>query len=152
MPRPQVSDRARAAEVEGVIEKADVARRSRCCNGSFSAIATERLCPSAAAVHQLRSAQRSHTSASNSTTEPNAMRCTCPVGQAIARSTQGVELTRERRNRRGLRGGIVPVDVEHALEARRQEQGNAGFLAHLRLGPPEQAGRTADHVARGMRE
>ncbi len=85
MPRLQVLDRVRAAEVEGVLAKADVAPRSRCCNGSFSAIATERPCPSAAVVHRLRSAQRSHTSASHSPTEPNAMRCTCPVGQAIVR-------------------------------------------------------------------
>ena len=56
---------------------------------------------------------------------------------------QRVELTREGPERLGLRDGIIPVHVERALDARLQEQENAGLATHRLLLQPEQAGRTA---------
>ncbi|MNC84549.1 hypothetical protein D3C83_01050 [compost metagenome] len=63
---------------------------------------------------------------------------------------QRIELTREGLDRRGLLDGIVPVDVERALDARLDEQGNARLPAHLLFFPPEQAGHTADDISRRM--
>jgi hypothetical protein len=59
---------------------------------------------------------------------------------------QRVELTREGLDRLSLLHGIVPVDVERALDARFHEQGNARVPADLLFCPPEQAGGTADHM------
>src|SRR5712691_11554913 len=99
----QVLNRARAPEVEGVLTDADIARgvaltlRDMCefvfddralsqglaSSGRLYLLAEPWL---TALVHCGRTGQRSHTSGSNSTTLPNAKRCTCPLGHSIVRS------------------------------------------------------------------